>query len=49
MHRVRSLGFLSSFALALGLAACSDDDITDPSTDPNLDADLATAIGVATV
>ena len=49
MHRVRSLGFLSALTLALGLAACSDDDITDPSTDPNVDADLATAIGVATV
>ena len=48
MHRMRSLGFLSTLTLVLGLAACSDDDTTGPSDDPNVDADLATAIGVAT-
>jgi hypothetical protein len=48
MQRVRSFSLLL-IPLALGLAvACSDDDTTGPNDDPNVDADLAAAIGVAT-
>lgn len=46
MHRVRSLVFLAC-PLALGLTACSNGGTTTPSDDPNLDADLATAVGFA--